>query len=255
MFQPKYDFEWNMLGIYNYNYEGKLSKYFKYLESILDKSGDIFEAGVFRGSTLLSVALFLKEKGSNKKVYGYDSFKGFPPIENDNDNLDRFVDLLESKRITNEHFNKVQSSIRIRELIRNDNIDLHSISTSENFGDTSVKVLQKKIEFLGLDNIVLIDGNFDETMIPSNSYTPKILIGGIIDCDLYKSYKTTLQFVWPKLINGGLLYLDEYYSLKFPGGKIAVDEFLFENKNSGELIMNCKDSLGFERWMLKKTTN
>lgn len=68
MFKPRFDFEWNMLGIYNYKRDGKLSRYFKFLINNLDKEGDLIEAGVFRGSTLLSVALFLKENSSDKKV-------------------------------------------------------------------------------------------------------------------------------------------------------------------------------------------
>ena len=48
----------------------------------------------------------------------------------------------------------------------------------------------------------------------------------LIDCDLYESYKYTLPKAWENTITGGMIYLDEYYSLKFPGAKIAVDEFI-----------------------------
>ena len=48
----------------------------------------------------------------------------------------------------------------------------------------------------------------------------------LIDCDLYESYKYTLPKAWEHTITGGMIYLDEYYSLKFPGAKIAVDEFI-----------------------------
>jgi hypothetical protein len=36
--------------------------------------------------------------------------------------------------------------------------------------------------------------------------------------------------LWSNTIKGGIFYLDEYYSLKFPGAKIAVDEFLVGKK-------------------------
>ena len=46
----------------------------------------------------------------------------------------------------------------------------------------------------------------------------------------------------------GIIYLDEYYSLKFPGAKIATDKFcrekIFPNK-----IKNLKED--FERWYIK----
>ena len=68
MFKPKKDFEWNLLGIYNYNKPGKFSGYFDFLKKNLDKDGDLVEAGVYQGKSLLSVALFLKEMKSNKII-------------------------------------------------------------------------------------------------------------------------------------------------------------------------------------------
>ena len=79
---------------------------------------------------------------------------------------------------------------------------------------------------------------------------PKSILGGIIDCDLYESYKIALNFIWPKLAKTNLLFLDEYYSLKFPGAKVAVDEFI-KNK-SALLIKNHENKEDFERWYLKK---
>ena len=36
----------------------------------------------------------------------------------------------------------------------------------------------------------------------------------------------SLPKAWENTTKGGMIYLDEYYSLKFPGAKIAVDEFI-----------------------------
>ena len=47
--------------------------------------GDIVESGVYKGSSLLAMGLLLKEIGSSKKVYGFDSFSGFPPVFHDYD--------------------------------------------------------------------------------------------------------------------------------------------------------------------------
>ena len=51
-----------------------------------------------------------------------------------------------------------------------------------------------------------------------------------IDCDLFSGYNIILPYVYPKLSKGGYIHLDEYYSLKFPGAKIAVDDFCKKNK-------------------------
>ena len=254
MFKPKYDFEWNMLGIYNYNRKGKLSPYFEYLKNKIHKEGDLIEAGVYKGASLLSVALFLKEeKDCLKKVYGYDSFEGFPPIYHENDSIDKFEELYKDKQISSNHYELIKSSIRIRKLFsQNQHFGHHAVSTSGDFSNVSKNQLQKKIDFLGLDNIVLVDGPFEETMTGSFDVAPQKILGGIVDCDLYESYHTTLNFIWPKLIKGGVgLYLDEYYSLKFPGGRLAVNEFL-ETRN-GILKKYPDDHLKFERWMLFKS--
>ena len=44
----------------------------------LNDDGDIFEFGVYQGGSLISAALLLKEVGSKKTIYGFDSFTGFP---------------------------------------------------------------------------------------------------------------------------------------------------------------------------------
>ena len=75
------DWEFNVLGVYNYRNPGPFDVLFKFIKENHEKlNGDILEAGVFRGKTLASVALFLKEFNSDKKVYGFDTFSGFPPV-------------------------------------------------------------------------------------------------------------------------------------------------------------------------------
>lgn len=249
MFRLKDNFEWNMLGIYNYNKPGKLDFYFNFLSKNLDKEGDLIEAGVFRGSSLLSVAHFLKKHNSEKKVYGYDSFSGFPNIYHENDSLNKYDEFFENKLISEKHYKRVQSSKNILQFFEQ-GTKTESISVSGDFSGTSKNLLEKKIKFLGLDNIKLIDGDFSHTMSEKSDIKPKKILAGIIDCDLYNSYKTTLKYIYPKLVDNGLLYLDEYYSLKFPGAKIAVDEFSKDKIITLKKVSNNKS--GFERWVLFK---
>jgi len=75
-------------------------------------------------------------------------------------------------------------------------------------------------------------------------------MAAFIDCDLYDSYLQSLNFIWPKLILGGIIQVDEYYSLKFPGARIACNEFLRDKKFSKIKYKNKNDN--FERWILKK---
>ena len=70
------------------------------------------------------------------------------------------------------------------------------------------------------------------------------------DSDLYESYKTVLPFAYQSLVKGGYIHLDEYYSLKFPGAKIATDQFV--KKNKIKLYKNKTFTWEFDRYYLRK---
>jgi hypothetical protein len=73
-----------------------------------------------------------------------------------------------------------------------------------------------------------------------------------MDCDLYDGYMEALNYGWDKLMPGGIIFLDEYYSLKFPGARIAVNEF-FADKGNFELIDVADKKIDdFERWIVRK---
>ena len=76
--------------------------------------GDIVEAGVFRGNSLVAMGLMLKELGSNKKVFGFDSFSGFPPIYHPNDDLSKFEQLFTLGCISKKHIDDVRKNIQIK---------------------------------------------------------------------------------------------------------------------------------------------
>ena len=49
-----------------------------------------------------------------------------------------------------------------------------------------------------------------------------------IDVDLYQPIRDSLDFFYPRLVPGGVIVLDDYGYLAFPGAKKAVDRFLRE---------------------------
>ncbi len=46
-----------------------------------------------------------------------------------------------------------------------------------------------------------------------------------IDVDLYQPIRDSLEFLYPRLTEGGLVYLDDYGFKLFPGARQAVDEY------------------------------
>jgi len=101
-----------------------------------------------------------------------------------------------------------------------------------------------------LVNIVIIDGEFNSTM--HSRASPDKVMTATLDCDLYSSYWTALNFLSTRLVNGSLVYLDEYYSLKFPGARIAANEFIDRHKGSLQLEMDIPVETEFERWYIRK---
>ena len=246
------DWEFNVMGVYNYRRPGRLSSYMDFIRQNFDKiEGDLFEAGVFRGNSLIAAALLLRELGSDKMVYGYDSFVGFPQEKHPFDNVSGFDGLLAAESISQEHHDRVQKNLELRRVILNDEPNIESISSSGRFDNTSLELLKRKIDYFGLTNVKIIGGEFGETMSPKRN-NPTIVMAGLIDCDLYSGYVDTLNFFWPRLSSQGMIFLDEYFSLKFPGARVAVDDFVLDNHADARLARSDEIDDGFERWFLLK---
>ncbi|WP_440672104.1 hypothetical protein [Candidatus Pelagibacter sp. HIMB1715] len=59
-----------------------------------------------------------------------------------------------------------------------------------------------------------------------------------------------MPYVLKNLYKKGFIFLDEYYSLKFPGPKIAIDEFCKEFKTK---VKKLPTRIGeFERYFISK---
>jgi Macrocin-O-methyltransferase (TylF) len=226
------NWEYNVLGIYNYTRPGKLDEYFKSIRANLSLEGDICEVGVFRGSSLLSTCLLLKELGSDKKVIGFDSFSGLPR-KSDEDKPEVFDAMHYEGVISDSHYDDI---VKLRKYRKG-----RSLSTNGDFSQCSANRIRNKANLLGLDNFKLIAGPFRKTL--TGRYT---FMAALMDCDLYQSYKIALPFVWERMTKKGYVFLDEYYSLKFPGARLACDEFDFRPKRHKRIKGE------FERWYAVK---
>jgi hypothetical protein len=245
--------EKNYLGIETLKNKGKLFFYLKFLNSNNFKklNGDIVEAGVYKGTSLISSALLIKNQKTikRKKVWGYDTFEGFPKVS-ELDQPRKFDVLYKKNFIQKNHYMQFLKLKKYHTLLKSKKINTANISTSNNFENANLEILKKKIKLLKIKkNVKLIKGEFKFTMIYEKNL-PKKISGGIIDCDLFDGYKISLKNFWPRLSVNGKLFLDEYYSLKFPGPRFAINEFVKQNRNA-KLIKE-GITLGFERWSLKK---
>lgn len=158
--------------------------------AIEDREGDIVECGIGYSRTFQILACLLKwENNPHRKLYGFDSFEGFPEPHPE-DRSARNPKKGEWKVLTpNQLF-------RILELLRLDK------------------------EFI--ENQVRIEKGFFEDTLSLTTIEKIALLH--LDVDLYQSYKMCLEQLFPKVVKGGVVLFDEYDSPNWPGAKKAIDE-------------------------------
>ena len=238
--------EFGALGIHNPN-QSTLAPYFQLVRETESISGDILELGVLRGASLITTGLLLESLLSKRVVTGLDTFTGFPGYT-EQDDFNNFWRLEELGLISSEHLEKVkrnQSLVKIRGASEAPN----SISNSNNFSDTSYNLVRSRILDLELEQRVFVH-EVDITKELGNYLKDKKYSLILMDVDLYLPYAKALPILFKHLLPGGKIYLDEYYSLKFPGPRLAVHDFLREKQDA--TLEKLEDWLDFERWIIKK---
>ena len=171
----------------------------KYFTSIRNIEGDFLECGVFKGFSSLLLRS-IEEKLSDFKINNYfliDSFEGLSDILEEDKPLNK-----------NIHGNKK--------------------------GDLKANFEAVENLFNQFDNVNIIKGWIPrafELLNDSNKY--KFVH---IDVDLYQPTLDTLNYIYDKVVKGGIIITDDYRSSIFPGNQKAWEKF-FNNKNIGSLTL------------------
>ena len=251
-------YEYDLLGIYNWKKTGNLADYFEILLELKELSYEysILEFGVHRGRSILASSLFLKALNQEPLIYGYDSWDGFPKDSyHQFDGQEGWNYLIENNSIDNE-FLKAKKKWDEYTLISKDQsikkLDASNISSSGNFSNTSLSKIKEKASLLSLNNIKYIQGDIRETLKDPKNIPNKRIGSILIDCDLYLAYKSILNTIWPIIDSNTTIYLDEYFSFKFPGARIATDEFLGSLKKDTYNLSKVSTNGDFERYTLAK---
>ncbi len=160
------------------------------LKSTLPVPGHVAEFGCWRGTNLLFMAKMLQlyDPHGSKMIHGFDHFEGLADFSPEDGDMEKFKGMYRGS---------------LEEL--KDIIDLYQME----------------------DNLVVHQGLIEETL-PRFLEENKALYFSFIYCDtdLYKSTRSILEQMHPRLMEGGAFVFDEWNSESFPGETVAVDEFL-----------------------------
>jgi hypothetical protein len=142
--------------------------------------------------------------GLNKTIFAYDTFEGMTTPED--------IDI------------DYKGNSSKKELLRNkkseDIINIHCYSTID-----SVK--KNILKHSKLENINFIIGAVEKSLLLEKNLPKKISVLRL-DTDWYASTKIELEILYPRLVQGGVLIIDDYGY--WQGAKKAVDEYFFNKK-------------------------
>lgn len=191
--------------------KSKLEFYDKAFDYIYnnDHNGDYFEFGVHKARTFNMALIISKIKSIKMNFYAFDSFKGLPNLRtyDGGDNLkDNKKYIPFSLKTTEKIFDKlIKKNISRRKIIKIKGF----------YKDSLNKDLIKK---------------FNKEKIKASFIC--------VDCDLGKSIMESLNFSFKFMINGCILYIDDFFNLASGDPKNMLDKIIkkLAKKNHKTLI-------------------
>jgi hypothetical protein len=162
---------------------------------ITNLPGHIIELGVFKGASLIRFSTFrnLLESEHSRKIIGFDAFGDFPPAQDEHD----------------QQFIRQWQSCAGRGI--------------------SMEGLQSSLKLKNIRNVELIQGDICQTLPKYVADRPHLRVAMLhIDTDVYEPALCGLEYLWERIIPGGVLVLDDY-GTEF-GGTRAVESFFSHQK-------------------------
>ena len=171
----------------------------------LSLQGEFWECGVFMGGTARMLAALIADHGL-RRLRLFDTFAGSPEI-------DHSVDIPYPKR---DHTSEQQKQALSAEAVRarlpaQEGISLHPGLVPDSFA--------------GLEASTIALAH--------------------IDLDLYHGVRGCCEFIYPRLVPGGIMIFDDYGYASCPGARRAVDEF-FADKPECPLISPSAQAMVFK---------
>lgn len=170
----------------------KVLAHYELFKQVLHLPGAVVECGVFKGASLARFAMMrdLMAATSSRRLVGFDVFGRFPDTAYADDvaTRRRFVAAAGEESIGVEQMHEV--------------LDRKGVGA----------------------NVELVAGDITETVPDYVAAHPELRIALLnLDTDIYEPAVTILEHLWPRIVPGGILVLDDYST--FPGETDATDEY------------------------------
>ncbi|MGA8115263.1 MAG: TylF/MycF/NovP-related O-methyltransferase [Actinocatenispora sp.] len=175
--------------------------------------GSVVECGVWRGGSMHAVARVLDSYGDHSRdLYLFDTFEGMPPPGEKDRRHDG------------------RSAERLLDTSRNDKDKVRAVATLEDVraGFSDVPYPEERVHYR--------PGMVEDT-IPTDA--PEKIAILRLDTDWYASTRHELRHLYPRLVSGGVLIIDDYGW--WQGSRDATDEFLAE---TGEPLLLVRAGTG-----------
>lgn len=182
-----------------------------------DISGDFVECGVWRGGSVMLIAETLLYKGvSDRQIYLYDTFDGMSaPTTVD-------IDLYGG-----------QAKEMLEAESRREDALVWCVAPLDDVRENLEKTSYP------MENFKLIKGKVEDT-IPSHA--PQTISLLRLDTDWYESTKVEMDHLYPRLVQDGVLIVDDYGHWR--GSRLAIDEYLNELPPRKKIILHRVDYTG-----------
>jgi hypothetical protein len=168
---------------------------------ILGITGVIVECGVFNGTGLFTWAQLsniYEPTNYTRKIIGFDTFSGFPAVNEKLDNTGVLISKPGDLRGSN-----------LEEL------------------QLSLEKYNNERHLFHIQNVELVQGDFMKTAEAYLSAQPQTIISLLyLDFDLYEPTKKALELFLPRMPKGAIVAFDEINCNSFPGETKALDDVM-----------------------------
>ena len=172
---------------------------YELFKRVIPVKGSIVECGVFRGFGVMTwskLSAILEPVNLTRRVYGFDSFSGFPSVaDQDSTNTSNKI---EAGGLYADSKDELEELIGINDSTR----------------------------FLGhIEKTKLIDGDATQTIPSFLKENPQLIVSLLfLDFDLYEPTKIALEHFVPRMPKGSILAFDELDNPLWPGETLAMLE-------------------------------